>query len=90
MLVNFQQLQDDLSTIKETMLSLAQRLDPTTSSVPDDRPLSVTEAAEFLGIAEQTLYQHVKRIPHRKRFNRLYFFKAELLAYLNGEEVHHD
>ncbi|GAA4399826.1 excisionase family DNA-binding protein [Nibrella viscosa] len=52
----------------------------------DERPLSVKEAAEFLGIAPQTVYQNIDKIPHRKRFGRLFFFKSELLEYLNAGE----
>jgi predicted DNA-binding transcriptional regulator AlpA len=57
------------------------------SSTPDNEiPLSVKQAAEFLGIAEQTVYQNIKKVPHKKRFGRLYFFPAELRAYLNAGE----
>lgn len=88
MLVDFQQLQEDLSTIKEMVFTLTDQLSQA-SPLADDKPLSVTEAADFLGIAEQTIYQNVKRIPHRKRFGRLYFIKSELLDFLDGKEAGH-
>jgi predicted DNA-binding transcriptional regulator AlpA len=49
---------------------------------PSRKPLNLKEAADFLGLAEQTLYQRVKKVPHTKRFGRLYFFEDELLDYL--------
>lgn len=90
MIVNFQQLQDDVSTIKETVLILQEQINQTPPQTPDDKPMSLDEAADFLGIAGQTIYQNIKKVPHRKRFGRLYFFKAELLAYLDGTEVNRE
>ncbi len=60
---------------------------PTTAQTDNEEvPLNVEGAAEFLGITKQTVYQNIDKIPHRKRFGRLYFFRAELLAYLNAGE----
>lgn len=89
MTVDFQQLQDDVTTIREMVVTLNERFN---QPVPmaDDKPLTVTEAAEFLGIAEQTVYQNAKRIPHRKKFGRLYFIKSELLAFLDGKGDGHE
>ncbi|MBO0937904.1 helix-turn-helix domain-containing protein [Fibrella sp. HMF5335] len=50
----------------------------------EERPLNVGQTAEFLGISEQTVYQNIKKIPHKKRFGRLYFIKSELVAYLEA------
>ncbi|MBO0938700.1 helix-turn-helix domain-containing protein [Fibrella sp. HMF5335] len=50
----------------------------------EEKPLNVAKAAEFLDISEQTVYQNIKKIPHRKRFGRLYFLKSELIAYLEA------
>ncbi|WP_420151523.1 helix-turn-helix domain-containing protein [Spirosoma sp.] len=90
MTVNFQQLQDDVYTIKEMVSALIEQQSPPVPAPIEYKPLSISDAAEFLGIAEQTIYQNIKRIPHRKKFGRLYFFKDELLAYLDGKEVSHE
>ncbi|WP_345245646.1 helix-turn-helix domain-containing protein [Nibrella saemangeumensis] len=66
------------------MASISSHSTPT--SINEDQPLPVKEAADFLGVAPQTIYQNIDRIPHRKRFGRLYFFKVELLEYLNAGE----
>jgi excisionase family DNA binding protein len=50
----------------------------------EEKPLNVGQAAEYLGISEQTVYQNIKKIPHKKRFGRLYFFRSELLQYLES------
>ena len=50
----------------------------------EEKPLNVGQAAEYLGISEQTVYQNIKKIPHKKRFGRLYFLKSELVVYLQA------
>jgi len=47
---------------------------------PEKEILSVDEAADFLGISKQTIYQHVhkRKIPHSKRGRRLFFRRSEL------------
>lgn len=85
-------------------VSLAQRLDrieahqaetlqllrnsATATTTKDEDPVSTDEAAKRFGIAKQTLYQNAKKIKHTKRFGRLYFYPADLRAYLNaGKDV---
>ncbi len=65
------------------VLQLLRSHAPATST-DEESPLSVEQAAEFLGIATQTVYQNIKRIPNRKKHGRLYFFKSELLLYLES------
>ncbi|WP_128547742.1 helix-turn-helix domain-containing protein [Larkinella soli] len=89
MLIDFKQIQDDLNFIRETVNTLTEQLNHSAPAAPDDKPLSVSEAADFLGLTEQTIYQNAKRLPHRKRFGRLYFFRRELLAFLDGKEGDH-
>jgi hypothetical protein len=56
-----------------------------------DDPVSTEKAAKMFGIAKQTIYQNIRKIPHTKRFGRLYFYPSQLRAYLeNGTEVAHD
>ena len=64
-------------------LLLEMRDDLTAAPAPAaDDFLSLKEAAEFLSVAPQTIYQNIKRIPHHKRFGKLYFKRSELVAYL--------
>ncbi len=54
----------------------------TTTSTPDDeRPLTVREAAKFLGVSPQTVYLWVERkqIPHLRVMGRnIRFLKSDL------------
>lgn len=57
-------------------------------STPAVRYLSLPEAAEFLGVAQQTIYQNKGTIPHFKKFGRLYFKEKELIDFLeSGRQV---
>ena len=59
------------------------------NEIKTDRPfLTVKEAAEFLGLAVQTIYQksHNREIPHYKPSNKnIYFKKSDLLEYVLNE-----
>lgn len=60
---------------------------PVIGPAPDEEiPLTIAEASKFLGISKQTIYQNIARIPHKKRFGRLYFFRTQLTEYLNAGE----
>jgi excisionase family DNA binding protein len=51
------------------------------TAVPDDRPLSVREAAQFLGVSRQSVYLWVERkqIPHLRVMGRnIRFLKSDL------------
>ena len=62
---------------------------PAASQLPtqSNKYLTATDAAKFLGIAKQTLYQNIERVPHTKRFGKLYFLESDLTAYLEGGQV---
>jgi len=45
-------------------------------------PLTVKQAADYLGVSQQTIYQNIRRIPHSKRFGKLYFLRSDLDLYL--------
>lgn len=47
-------------------------------------PFSVTEAAKFLGVKPQYLYDHKDKIPHRKIANRLRFDPDQLRSYVES------
>ena len=62
---------------QETMLSR----DPPVSAVSDEFPLTVKEAAKFLGVSPQTVYLWVERkqIPHLRVMGRnIRFLKSDL------------
>lgn len=78
---------EQLSSLIQTAVRKVLNDQPPTEYRPgpdEEKPLSVGQAAEFLNISEQTVYQNVKKIPHKKRFGRLYFYRAELAEYLNA------
>lgn len=50
----------------------------------EEKPLNVEQAAEFLGISKQTVYQNIDRLPRIKRFGRLFFLKSELVVFLQA------
>ncbi|HXQ35704.1 MAG TPA: helix-turn-helix domain-containing protein [Anaerolineales bacterium] len=52
-----------------------------TSNLPEDNPLTVREAAKFLGVSPQTVYLWVERkqIPHLRVMGRnIRFLKSDL------------
>lgn len=44
--------------------------------------LTAKEAAEFMGIKQQTLYQNIEQVPHIKKHGKLHFVKADLVTYM--------
>lgn len=53
-------------------------------ALPDeDKYIGVKEAASFLNIKPQTIYQNIDKIPHEKRHGRLYFTCRQLRSYLS-------
>jgi hypothetical protein len=84
----FQVISNRLSNIESLLLDIkhGSYLQPDAKAFDDATPLNVESAADFLGISKQTIYQNIDKIPHKKRFGRLYFFKEELLDYLNDGE----
>jgi len=51
-----------------------------------ENPISIQDAAQFLGLTVPTMYSKVSKgeVPVTKRGKRLYFFRSELLEYLKG------
>ena len=46
--------------------------------------ISASEAADYLGMSKQTLYNKISEIPHVKFGRILKFQKSELKKYING------
>ena len=60
----------------------------TTPTIDEKRPLGIDEAAQFVGLAKQTLYRLTSEgtIPFYKNAGKLWFFRDELLAWIrNGQ-----
>lgn len=86
MSIDFQKIQDDVFITRQMVETLLERLNhqaPTQTPSDNETPCTIQQAAEFLNVSRQTIYQNIAKIPHRKRHGRLYFFKTELAAYLN-------
>lgn len=44
--------------------------------------LTAKEAADFMGIKLQTLYQNIDRVPHAKKHGKLMFTREGLISYV--------
>lgn len=58
--------------------------DPKTASPEDELPMTVREAAKFLGVSQQTVYLWVERrtIPHFRVMGRnIRFLKSDLVSF---------
>ena len=52
----------------------------------DDQMMTLDEACQFIGKKRSTMYSLTseRRIPYRKRGNKLYFFKKELVEWIQS------
>jgi len=52
----------------------------------DDQMMTMDEACQFIGKKRSTMYSLTseRRIPYRKRGNKLYFFKKELVEWIQS------
>lgn len=66
--------------VKDEVSTITTPPQPTTGK----RYLTAKEAANFLGIAIQTLYQNIDRLPYIKKHGKLFFLESELIAYMEG------
>lgn len=77
-----------LSNIEALLLDIRHQPPVAPTISPDeDQPISVEQAAQFLNIKPQTIYQNINKIPHEKRHGRLYFTRRTLRAYLSQSAV---
>lgn len=57
--------------------------------IHSDKPLTITEAAEFLGVSKSTMYKfscsHL--IPHFKPGKKVYFLKKDLIDYVMQHRI---
>ena len=81
----FEHLSNRLLNIESLLIDIKHlKSKNTLNPEPQEKILSVSDAAEFLGLSSPTIYTKVSKgeIPHSKKGNRLYFFQSELLEYL--------
>jgi len=80
----FELIETRLIRIEALLTDLKQN--PTIAPEPPEQLLTIQEAAEFLNLAVPTVYSNVSKskLPFMKRGNRLYFSRAELMAYIKG------
>ena len=74
-----------LSNIESLLLDIKHgELKPATPPQPatGKRYLNAAEAAAFMGIKLQTLYQNIEKVPHVKQFGKLAFLESDLVAYM--------
>ena len=58
--------------------------DGSSPTLDDDQMMTMDEACQFIGKKRSTMYSLTseRRIPYRKRGNKLYFFKKELVEWI--------
>ena len=67
---------------------IRQELTASNSNKIDNDPstgkhyLNAAEAAGFMGIKLQTLYQNIDKVPHVKKFGKLAFVESDLVAHM--------
>ena len=72
--------------VKSIMNFLMEHGNARQSNLQSDKFLTVPEAAQFLGLATQTIYGLIsrKQIPCMKRQKRVYFSKSDLTAWIEA------
>lgn len=84
--LTFDKLPEAVTMLTKEISELKRLLSekPAQSAEPAEQFLSIQEAAEFLSLTVPTMYSKVSKgeLPVMKRSKRLYFSRAELLAYL--------
>ncbi|WP_428657691.1 helix-turn-helix domain-containing protein [Runella sp.] len=79
----FAEIYERLGNIEGFLLALNEKLTTTPPQPTDDKLyLSAKEAAEFMGIKLQTLYQNIERVPHVKKHGKLLFTRDGLISYI--------
>ena len=60
--------------------------DSSSPTKDDDQMMTMDEACQFIGKKRSTMYSLTseRRIPYRKRGNKLYFFKKELVEWIQS------
>ncbi|HEV7348208.1 helix-turn-helix domain-containing protein [Telluribacter sp.] len=83
----FDQLPRAVQNLGERLAGIEQLLAtylsaPSTNATASDEYMGIKDAALTLNVSQQTVYQNIRKIPHVKRFGKLYFKRSDLIAYL--------
>jgi predicted DNA-binding transcriptional regulator AlpA len=88
----FQEISERLHRIENALIDLKET--KTSFTDPEDEiPISIQKAAEIIGLAVPSIYGLVHRgtIPHMKKNKRLYFYKRDLIAWIqSGRKMTND
>lgn len=76
----------DLLAFAEKLQKFSEKEEPAEEATVKDELLNFEEMCAFLGIAKSTGYQRIGRgeIPHFKKGSRLYFWKLELIKWVES------
>lgn len=87
--ITFEQLPQAVSALTERVEQLAKKLDEVLGRAAGNdtgkrKLLTIEEVAALLGKSISTIYSMTseKRIPYRKRGNKLYFFEDEVMQWI--------
>ena len=74
---------NNLSTKVDYLIEILEKKD--TGTVTARKPMDVAEAANYLNLKKQGIYNrvHLGTIPHHKN-GKLFFYQEELEAFING------
>jgi hypothetical protein len=75
-------LADLMNEFRAIVKDEVSSLNTTAPTSTGKRYLTAKEAAAFIGIQQQTLYQNIDRVPHIEKHGKLLFVEADLVAYL--------
>ncbi len=84
---SFTQTQLDVAEIKNGYLKiLAQLQQRVQVSTEDKDPKNIEEIAKITGYTKKTIYGYCQKntIPHYKKNGRLFFFKSEIVAWIQS------
>lgn len=86
---SFTQTQLDVIEIKKGYKEILNKLDQRPIFVTDDNDLqNIDETADFTGYTKKTIYGYCQKntIPHYKKNGRLFFFKSEIIEWIQSGE----
>lgn len=84
---SFTQTQLDVAEIKNGYLKILDQLQQRVKTSTDDKdPKNIDEIAKLTGYTKKTIYGYCQKntIPHYKKNGRLFFFKSEIVAWIQS------
>lgn len=84
---SFTQTQLDVAEIKNGYLKILDQLQQRVKTSTDDKdPKNIDEIAKLTGYTKKTIYGYCQKntIPHYKKNGRLFFFKSEIVDWIQS------